>query len=106
LDINNLEIKQEVETEDTKENKNEEKDFYSKIQVFYYRIMEFKRILDSCKKQLMGNQNLINYLIVNLPRMKEFMRGNKSKFEFFNSRFCVSQCNWIKPVTLLYKTNS
>jgi hypothetical protein len=46
----------------------------------YYKIIEFKRILDGCKKQVQSNQNFINYLVVNLPRMKESMKSSGMGF--------------------------
>jgi hypothetical protein len=76
-----------LETDDTKEGLNSDRELYSRVQVMYHKIMEFKKILDNCKKQVHANQSFINYLIVNLPRMKEFMKRNKGK-NFFNIRFC------------------
>jgi hypothetical protein len=72
-------LKQELETDDTKENLNQDKELYSRVQVMYYKIMEFKKVLETCKKQIHSNQNVINFLIVNLPRMKEFLRKNQGK---------------------------
>jgi hypothetical protein len=74
-------MKQELETDDTKENLNQDKELYSRVQVMYYKIMEFKKVLENCKKQIHANQNVINFLIVNLPRMKEYMRNNKGKID-------------------------
>jgi hypothetical protein len=75
----------DVQTEDTKQNNNynsssrqtdhtdSDKKIHSKLQFLYFKINEYKRILDNCKKQLVTNQNVINLLMLNLPRLKEFI---------------------------------
>jgi hypothetical protein len=72
-----LDMKLENETDDTKDYG--EKELYDKIQIIYYKLIGFKKILDACKLQLQTNQYLINCLIVNLPRMKEYVGKHKGR---------------------------
>ena len=63
--------------------------------------MEFKRVLDDCKKQVEGNQNLINYLLTNLPRIKEIL-SNKSNYYVKLDNFNMNKSDFFPIINQAY----